>query len=158
MAEPGQAAPSDIIALYLKGRDVPCPACNYNRRDDTTPACPECGHHLRLRPIARNSLELNPKTCYWLAGTLITLAAIFIPIQTYEVVRSFTPGTSRLQGWTIPEIAMILGFLTAGIFAILTILRVRRRHPRAAQSATAAVAALLAGLILPIGSLLTTLL
>lgn len=74
MAEPGQAPPQDIIALYLQGRDVPCPACGYNRRDDTAPPCPECGHHLRLQPVARNPLE-DRSLAYTLHAVSIAIAA-----------------------------------------------------------------------------------
>lgn len=155
MAEPGQAPPQDIIALYLQGRDVPCPACNYNRRDDTTPACPECGHHLRLQPVARNPLLLNARACYWLAGILIVQAAITVPIQTIELVRmSVIQGQSLAQLWVVQSIAVNLGFLVGAYFAILTILRVRRRHPHAARAATIAAAAVLAGFSVPILALL----
>lgn len=159
MAEPGQAPPQDIIALYLQGRDVLCPACNYNRRDDTTPACPECGHHLRLQPVARNPLELHPTACYWLAGTLILLTMIVVPLQTRQIILlTINQGQSLAQLWVIQSIAVNLGFLIGAIFAILTILRVRRRHPRAARAATFAVAAVLAGFSVPILAMLADLL
>lgn len=37
------ATPDELAALFLRGRDVPCPGCGYNRRDGTASACPECG-------------------------------------------------------------------------------------------------------------------
>lgn len=151
MAQPGQPTPQEIITLYLQGRDVPCPACTYNRRDDTTPACPECGHHLRLQPVARNPLLLNARACYWLAGILIVQATICVPIQTYEMARwVMYQGQQLTDLWIIQSISMNLGFLVGAIFAVLTILRVRRRHPHAARAATLAAAAVLAGFSVPV--------
>lgn len=47
---PTPATPTELAALYLRDRDVPCLSCNYNRRDGTTTACPECGTSLSLTP------------------------------------------------------------------------------------------------------------
>lgn len=41
--------PHDHLAVYLAGRDVPCPQCGYNLRDLTGDRCPECGDQLALR-------------------------------------------------------------------------------------------------------------
>jgi hypothetical protein len=158
MAEPGQAPPQDIIALYLQGRDVPCPACGYNRRDDTTPPCPECGHHLRLQPVARNPLELTRTSCYWLAGIIIVQAAMVVPLQTIDLVRMIViQGQSLAQMWIVQNIAVNLGYSVGAIFATLCILRIRRRHPHAARAATIAAAAVLAGFSVPILALLSDL-
>jgi len=37
-----------IASVYLQGRDVPCPACGYNRRDGASATCPECRHNLSI--------------------------------------------------------------------------------------------------------------
>lgn len=34
--------------MYLQGRDVPCPACGYNRRDGASATCPECRHNISI--------------------------------------------------------------------------------------------------------------
>ena len=39
----------DLLLVFLRDRDVPCPACAYNLRDLTTNHCPECGHGVSLR-------------------------------------------------------------------------------------------------------------
>ena len=38
-----------MLRLFLTGRDVPCPQCDYNLRDLTGTRCPECGEELALR-------------------------------------------------------------------------------------------------------------
>ena len=42
------ASSDELAALYLQGRDTPCPNCTYNRRDGTTSTCPECGSPLSI--------------------------------------------------------------------------------------------------------------
>ncbi len=41
-----QATPDELATLFLRGRDVPCPGCTYNRRDGTSATCPECRYTL----------------------------------------------------------------------------------------------------------------
>ena len=38
-----------MLAVYLAGRDVPCPRCGYNLRDLPGDRCPECRNALALR-------------------------------------------------------------------------------------------------------------
>lgn len=38
----------ELAAAYLKSRDIPCPNCDYNRRDGVSAACPECGFTLAI--------------------------------------------------------------------------------------------------------------
>jgi rubrerythrin len=40
------AAYDKLLAVYLAGRDTACTSCNYNLRNVTSGACPECGEPL----------------------------------------------------------------------------------------------------------------
>jgi hypothetical protein len=66
----------ELATLYLRARDTPCPKCDYNRRDGTTAACPECGTDIiasmESLPYA---LVLGPKRLRFIA---ISTAAIAI--------------------------------------------------------------------------------
>jgi hypothetical protein len=42
------AAETQLLAEYLRGRDVACPSCRYNLRDLAAGRCPECGQRLAL--------------------------------------------------------------------------------------------------------------
>lgn len=39
---------SELLALYLADRDIPCPSCGYNMRGSEKCVCPECGKALVL--------------------------------------------------------------------------------------------------------------
>lgn len=38
----------NFLRRFTRGRNVPCPACGYNLREQASPMCPECGRALRL--------------------------------------------------------------------------------------------------------------
>lgn len=44
----GRVSERDLLLTFIAERDVPCPACGYNLRQLTQPACPECGLTLKL--------------------------------------------------------------------------------------------------------------
>lgn len=61
-SQPTPATPDELAAIYLRARDVPCPNCNYNRRDGTAAACPECTHAFQvsdLLPAAGSHFRRN---------------------------------------------------------------------------------------------------
>ena len=45
---PGTSLGRDVLARYLRGRDVSCPRCSHNLRDVAGDVCPGCGEELRL--------------------------------------------------------------------------------------------------------------
>jgi hypothetical protein len=75
MAEPGQAPPHELVTLYLQGRDVPCPACGYNRRNGTTTACPECATPIDIGPTISAGAQLNAPRTARLAWILLAATA-----------------------------------------------------------------------------------
>jgi hypothetical protein len=45
---PTPADPQQFLIQYLAGRDVECPLCRYNLRDQQRDVCPECGESVAL--------------------------------------------------------------------------------------------------------------
>lgn len=43
------AGEADLLLAFVRERDVPCPRCDYNLRNLTTPVCPECREPLTLK-------------------------------------------------------------------------------------------------------------
>ena len=62
-------SPDEKLLAFLRDRDIACPSCGYNVRNNTVGRCPECGEELTLQ------LGLaEPKQAAAIAG-LIGLAA-----------------------------------------------------------------------------------
>jgi hypothetical protein len=87
----GPATQDEVAALYLRARDVPCPACRYNRRDGVAAACPECG--VRYNPIAQASQQMNKHLarkvliCTWVivaCSAVLNLTAILIGTYSWN--------------------------------------------------------------------------
>lgn len=57
----------DLLLLYVRDRDFPCPGCGYNLRALTSPACPECGQAVRIS-IGLVDVRMGP----WVACLLGT--------------------------------------------------------------------------------------
>jgi hypothetical protein len=53
------ATPDELATLFLRARDIACPACGYNRRGGVTAACPECRATL---PVGETTQTLRPRT------------------------------------------------------------------------------------------------
>ncbi|MFK7883658.1 MAG: hypothetical protein AB8F26_05690 [Phycisphaerales bacterium] len=131
MTEPGPpiAARSrddqdQLAKIFLKGRETPCPVCRYDRCNGVGAACPECGYLIRLQPIQPNPRDVPAKILV-LIGTLIIINAIaIIPGQSVSTIRVLNRGFG-IEAWMITNFIMILGFLIAGILAVISLSRVR---------------------------------
>lgn len=58
-----------VLCMYLRGRDVACPACGYSLRDCAHGRCPECGHEPRLvlEPVRPSRVVIGTVgLCVWL--------------------------------------------------------------------------------------------
>jgi hypothetical protein len=81
MAEPGPAQPAtpdELAAFYLRARDVPCPGCNYNRRDGTAAECPECQTLIRLADnCADNWLSLSKRRSIFVGWIMLALCIAY---------------------------------------------------------------------------------
>jgi hypothetical protein len=137
MSEPGPtqtATPDELAALYLRARDVPCPNCNYNRRDGVAAACPECAHSLWLAPETPDHLPVKARFARFLLWSLTAFGAITISFGIYVLIVS-PPGNfpTRMDyiywaiGVVVPSVAMLVGIRYA-----IPAIRRSRTHRRAA--------------------------
>lgn len=83
------ATPDELAALYLRDRDIDCPACGYNRRDGAAAACPECDHPLMLGGVLEG---IDPTVADTALGTncfVSGLLTIVTAIVLYQEARRF---------------------------------------------------------------------
>jgi hypothetical protein len=108
-----RASPSvGVLRVFLAGRDVACPNCEYNLRDLTGDRCPECGQDLVIR------VQLaEPKMAAFLAG-LIGLSAgagfsglilLYWFILTFFVFRGGGGNGARILTLTLGGLALESG-------------------------------------------------
>lgn len=99
----------ELVAAFLRGRDVPCPKCGYNRRDGESANCPECNEQLRIY-IANPEEQLDHAKV--LKSTLILLVTI-ISVENAYGLASF--GLYIYEMWR-PGNGTSLYWLDSGIF------------------------------------------
>lgn len=145
-----QATPDELATLYLRGRDVSCPGCGYNRRNGITAACPECDHSIDFEncvaPLSRAvseaafnsvatigviltvfaSLILYGELRYWVtAGDLMTTVVVVSTI-TLGVVGSGSAyrakRSSRLRAIKMTCTAIYCSCAMVALFAFLLLL------------------------------------
>lgn len=91
---------NELAELFLRGRDVDCPSCGYNRRDGKTSTCPECGCVIAMQAYDRDH-PLDPQR-------VIRLGLLFMVLYAAGCVIANTASLiSVLINGTIPT---TLGF------------------------------------------------
>lgn len=120
--EPQTNAPASddqLAALYLRGRDTPCPSCNYNRRDGTTSRCPECGTAFVLTEAiaSTNANYQTLSTAILLFTTLIALAQAAHHF-TYIALVYFSWGSLWSPGIRLWSLVSTIGVVTWLITAL----------------------------------------
>lgn len=89
------ASDDELAGLYLRGRDVDCPSCGYNRRGGKVSLCPECGCAIALRAYDRDN-PLDPQR-------IIRLSLLFLVLYVAGMVIANTASLiSTLIDGTIP--------------------------------------------------------
>lgn len=79
------AGDGTAVVAFLRGRDVACPSCGYNLRDQRGALCPECGLELdagRLRAWARRTTREIRVVLWALAIAMpatLGVLAVFLP-------------------------------------------------------------------------------
>lgn len=82
------ATPDELALIYLRARDVPCPNCHYNRRDDRNAACPECGHNLLIREGTPLESRAHTASLRRIANIILIAVALAIAGDLFNLVRS----------------------------------------------------------------------
>jgi len=119
----------DLLSIFLRDRDVPCPACAYNLRDLTTSRCPECGHGVALGVgLAERNLKAWVTllvVCCLGAGTGLVVIALIIIVSILE---SFADATDRV----LPQEPIGLALIAFLVVVPMTVgvLAIRRRFVR----------------------------
>lgn len=116
----------ELAVVYLQGRDVPCPSCGYNRRDGTSPICPECGDQLSIiaetQGWRQNFIHFERR----MLTMLMSLSLVFSLFYGYWGYRYLG---YLLQGVSIKGLALNLTLYAAGSvgFCCILIACARRR-------------------------------
>lgn len=92
----GAVAGEHAVVAFLRGRDVPCPVCEYNLVGSVAPRCTECGTELTMSMFARP--WVMPRSnfvvfCYigltaWVAATVVGL---LVALSMADTVRRVGP-------------------------------------------------------------------
>jgi len=79
------SVPDDALVLFLRDRDVACPACRYSLRGIESKRCPECGIELRLQIAHRHATPFT-----WLAAcfalSLTTLMSLMFAWRAFSAL------------------------------------------------------------------------
>jgi hypothetical protein len=124
-----QAPIDDKAALvaFLGHRDVACPRCDYNLRNATSAACPECGEAVRL------TVGLERPIMGALLATIAPMLGCGVCAIIFIVLIMVAPGAPR--GFVFMTFVMFLSGL--GAAAVIVCRRAFMRQSRAAQRAWA---------------------
>jgi|GEM_PF-2522908 len=153
------AGRDELAAVYLRGRDVACPGCGYNRRDGTGAACPECGVGYRVGPDQSSLRAGYARVLGWLGVVCLGAGINGSVILVYFTISIWNNGGMLFTG--MPPM-FYLQFLTPVIHAACLVpgvlLRVQRSRfargvgslDRARRAALLATVLLTVSLLIPL--------
>ncbi len=126
MQHPTPATPDELATVFLRARDIPCPNCNYNRRDSTTAACPECGTDIITAENLPFAAVLGPKRLRIIAFSIASAALVVALFNLGELwqlsnaVVYLPNGPPQASTWrTFGSMMVTLGLGTLGAFVSL---------------------------------------
>lgn len=94
------ATPDELAAVYLRGRDVPCPGCGYNRHDGTTAACPECTAKVALSVQPKSAtVLLSAQRARVIAACLLVIALVLM-IESLGATFIYARAIAMSGGWS----------------------------------------------------------
>jgi uncharacterized paraquat-inducible protein A len=83
---------NELAVAYLKSRDVMCPGCGYNRRDDNSCACPECGAHFKLEAVHLEIPHVHERTARRVFQFILFYASVRIATNAMNYINWFVIG------------------------------------------------------------------
>ncbi len=94
------------LALYLRDRDVPCPACGYNLRGATMDKCPECSRAITLQ-VAGETMMLGPTRIlsFWVLWIVLLWSIWQLARSIYYTID---------QGWDVDQLPSAVQFYFFG--------------------------------------------
>ncbi len=112
----GLAADATALLLeFVRGRDVPCPACGYNLRDLTAARCPECRREIALQ-VGRHRVPIGILLVAITPSVFSGICALLLFVPLFWVQAPAPIGVFLLDGF---------GFLSG--LAGLTLFLLRQR-------------------------------
>ncbi|MEX0653560.1 MAG: hypothetical protein WD534_02825 [Phycisphaeraceae bacterium] len=145
LAEPDSTVEPDLLSVYLRDRDEPCPRCGYNLRGLHTHRCPECGDALRLKVGL-----VEPRLGAYLA-TLVAACLGFGGSLLFTVIALRAAPT--MWWWDEPSAKALLLTLAVSFVLLVAAVLGRRRFCRLSRAAQRLLALGVWGVV---GVLLTT--
>ena len=83
----------ELAEFYLRGRDVGCPSCGYNRRGGKSGRCPECGCTIAFRAYDKEK-PLDPQRVIRLGLLFLAMyAAGYVIANTASLITTLINGT-----------------------------------------------------------------
>ncbi len=136
-ADPEFSVNDQIASLYLRGKNVNCLSCGYNRKNGAGSACPECGKDLVLTLSDRLD-ESQYKTLARVCLISITILASFQALQLLYWYIMYIQFYNSLQLDTTVVIAG-LSFIAWSLLAatpLVILLKARKHNNRVSLHAT----------------------
>jgi len=109
---PTRATPDELAELYLRGRDVPCPGCGYNRRDGIGAHCPECRYSFDISSL---KYKVGAKPIIALTVSLVACALAGL-VASFFFIGEYIGGSWNFGPW-YEYVMIIIAFLTAFLHA-----------------------------------------
>ncbi|MBL4590682.1 MAG: hypothetical protein JKY96_01855 [Phycisphaerales bacterium] len=141
-----------LVVLYLKGRDVPCPSCGYNRRGGASATCPECSEIIKLMSTGSSILAMYRSRALTMTHLLmicitadLLLDLLLLSYYLYYVISTPASGMNTYLAWSATMV--ITGLV------VLALINRRRKFIKADTPMTKLRFAL--PIIIPIGILYT---
>ncbi len=131
--EPSGAADRVKLLAYVAGRDVGCPACEYNLRDLRTDVCPECGATLDVDTIlgADPGFGVRRRRLIWAAAAVLIVGVpISLLVATLPSVKSPMLVALPVAAFGSMVASVVVGGWDAAVHAD------RIRYPRARNMAS----------------------
>lgn len=134
------ATPDELATLYLRGRDVPCPGCGYNRRDGTMAACPECATPIEFGLALVSGAQLNHSRSTRLAWVILVALAAELAVLLISIIYT---GSTLLSGYAgnltnwisiSLHVTITVVLLIAIRSSIVLLIRLRRQSRTPAQN------------------------
>ena len=131
----GQDDVTRLLAMFLHGRDVPCPLCDYNLRDLTQQQCPECRHELLL------TVGVTKPRFLWflLAMTPCTFAGIAAGLTLIPVIVQWLAGAGAPPSVLVTLVLLGLVSAVGGLMLIHHRFAFLRQEPRRQRRSAVAV-------------------
>lgn len=124
---------SELLRLYLAGRNTRCPNCGYDIRDLASDTCPECREWLML--TLRGP---EPKMTWWLAAVIAASGGLVFTLG--QVIHLLWSAATVAIGIGIGDLLPVMLFLPLQIMALKAVVTMRQRFFKAKRSTQSVIA------------------